>query len=71
MPFMLPPVDVTAPVSEPFCNMPPERSTVLIACAKPPKSTVPPGVIVVALPWEKPFAADAVRIPPVTVVAPV
>jgi len=40
MPSMAPPVELMAPVSEPFFSVPPARETALIVCAKPPRSRV-------------------------------
>ena len=70
MPLIVPPVEPTAPVRLPFFSVPPARLTVLIACARPPRSSVPPALMVVALPALNAFAAPPFSVPPLIVVAP-
>ena len=47
-PLMVPPVEPTAPVRLPFCNVPPESVRVSIDCAKPPRSRMLLAVMPVA-----------------------
>ena len=71
MPVTVPPVDVTAPVSAPFFKMPPASDKTLMVCAKPPRSSVPPLLIPVALAALNALAAPASNVPPLIAVAPV
>ena len=66
-----PPAELTAPVRLPFCSVPPASETLLMACATPPRSIVPPVLIVVELAAANVFAAPAFSVPPFRVVAPV
>jgi len=70
-PLMAPPVELTAPLRMPFCNVPPASETLLMVCAKPPRSSVPPLLTVVALAAANAFAAPPFSVPPFRVVAPV
>ena len=65
-----PPVEVTAPVKEPFFKMPPASETALMVCANPPRFRVPPLLTIVALPALNVFAAPPSSMPPLIVVAP-
>lgn len=70
-PSIAPPVEVTAPVSAPLRNVPPASATLLIVCVKPPRSSVPAALIVVALAAENRFAAPPANVPASIAVAPV
>ncbi len=70
-PEMEPPVELIAPVSDPLVSVPPARAMLLIVCAKPPRSSVPPALTAVAVPALKALTLLAVSVPPETVVDPV
>ncbi len=74
MVLTVPPVDTMPPalVRLPSWIVPPDKFSVLIVCATPPRSTTPPVLTVVALAELKAFAAPPNSVPPLlTVVAPV
>src|SRR5262245_39848873 len=72
MSLTVPPVEVIVPVRAPLVIVPPASDTELIVWANPPRFTMPPALIVVAL-----LALNALMLPPrsvavlLTVVAPV
>ena len=71
IPLTVPPADEIAPVSEPFWIVPPVSVTLLIVCAKPPRSRIAPEFTVVALAALNAPATPPRSSPASTVVVPV
>ena len=69
--FTVPPVEVITPVSAPLVSVPPASETALIDWEKPPRSTTPLELIVVAEVALKAFTPPPLTVPPLTVVVPV